>query len=87
MKKHNVATQTSCCLGFWFLNIRLNQNRRLSSRFQVGPTKAEKAYQLLTCFEVRQKLSPTSPGGTSFCGMFRMVSLECECLFDEALIS
>lgn len=87
VKNHNFATQTSCCLGFWFLNIRLYHNRRLSSVFQAEPTKAVKTNQVLTYFEVRQKLSPTPPGGTSFCGMFRMVSLECECLVDRALIS
>lgn len=70
VKRHNFETQTSCCLGAWFLNIRLY--RRLSRVFQAETTKAEK---VLTYFEVRQKLSPALPGGTSFCGMFRMISL------------
>ena len=76
VKSHNFETQTSCCLGVWFPNIRLYQDRRLSRVFQTEPTKAEKA-RVLTYFEVRQKLSPALPGGTSFCGMFRMITLEC----------
>ena len=39
-RNYNFATQTSCCLGFWFLNIRLYQNCRLSSVSQAEPTKA-----------------------------------------------
>lgn len=52
--------------------------KRLSSGFWGGPTEAVKANQILTYFEVRQKLSPAPPGETSFRGMFRMVSLECD---------
>lgn len=52
--------------------------KRLSSGFWGGPTEAVKANQVLTYFEVRQKLSPAPPGETSFCGMFRMVSFKCD---------